>query len=111
MWNSIGELFALDEMATSTPGNGSQMPLENPKDEFTTVVLEPLVKALLSENDEPNQIENVLLVNYCRWWIMALIDSLDELKTFTLSTHEHKIASYRENGKQPLPEGRSFIVS
>lgn len=69
-------------------------------DEAAAIGLEPIVNAFLSGNVEPHQIESVLLVNYCRWWIMAVIDSLDALKTFTLSTHEHKLLNFKNNDEK-----------
>lgn len=58
--------------------------------------LQPLVSALYDGLIEPNECSQTLRVNYARWWIMCVVESLDTLKTFVLSEHEHTLHTFQE---------------
>lgn len=79
--------------------------------EAAAIGLGPLVDALLCGRIEPQQIERVLQINYCRWWIMAVMEKLDVLKTFALSTHEHRLASFRETDEKLRLASAQHIAS
>lgn len=58
--------------------------------------LQPLVSALYDGLIQPQECSLALRVNYARWWVMCVVDSLDTLKTFVLSEHEHALHTFRE---------------
>ena len=62
--------------------------------------LQPLVAALYEGTIQPQECALALRVNYARWWVMGVVDSLDTLKTFVLSEHEHTLHSFRDLDEQ-----------
>lgn len=56
--------------------------------------LAPLITALHTGILQPQECINAFKVNYARWWILRVIDSLDPLKTFVLSEHEDSIKKF-----------------
>lgn len=62
--------------------------------------LQPLVGALYEGTIQPQECTLALRVNYARWWVMGVVDSMDTLKTFVLSEHEHTLHSFRDLDEQ-----------
>lgn len=68
--------------------------------EAASLGMGPLVNALIDGMVAPEELERTLAVNYSRWWIMAVIDELNTLKTFELSSHEHERTNFEKNDEQ-----------
>lgn len=57
--------------------------------------LGPLVQALETGAISPERVREVFEVNYHRWWINAVVDSDEVLRTFVSAEHERRIEEFR----------------
>ncbi|PKU21419.1 DUF3320 domain-containing protein [Telmatospirillum siberiense] len=55
----------------------------------------PLVEGIESGAVPTGTIREALEVNYCRWWIGAVVDGDDVLRSFVPAEHEHKISEFK----------------
>lgn len=75
----------------------------------TSLGLIPLVKAVEQGVVSLSDIRDAFEVNYCRWWLDALVDRDDVLRAFVPAEHEHRIAEFREVDDQFRQLTRSVI--
>ena len=55
----------------------------------------PLVEALEEDAVAPGQTLDVFLVAYCRWWLNAVVDADEVLRSFGSPVHEKRIEDFR----------------
>jgi hypothetical protein len=58
--------------------------------------LTPLIHAVESGVQTGVASEHLFRVNYCRWWLNAVIDRDDALRSFVPLVHQHRIDSFRD---------------
>jgi very-short-patch-repair endonuclease len=63
--------------------------------EATTQGLSKLVTALESGTVTPGKARELFDVDYCRWWLNAVVDNDDVLRTFVSVEHEKRIADFK----------------
>lgn len=58
--------------------------------------LAPLVAAIEQGAVEPGAVKDVFQTAYCRWWLNAVVDADDVLRTFVSAEHEKRIRDFKE---------------
>ncbi|WP_179402700.1 DUF3320 domain-containing protein [Burkholderia guangdongensis] len=58
--------------------------------------LAPLVSGIEEGNIQRGQVKVVFETNYCRWWLNAVVDGDEVLRTFVSAEHEKRISDFRE---------------
>ncbi len=65
------------------------------RNEAVSVGLEPLVKGIEQGLVDLGDVRRAFETDYCRWWINAVVDGDDVLRTFVSAEHEKRIADFR----------------
>ncbi len=79
------------------------------RQEAVDVGLMPLVAAVENGIGKGFKVEELLLVNYCRWWVNAVIDSDDVLREFVPAEHRQKIVEFQELDKQFMELTQQYV--
>ncbi|MCE5255642.1 MAG: hypothetical protein LLF89_02210, partial [Spirochaetaceae bacterium] len=57
--------------------------------------LTPVVDSLISGAVEPDKISEAFEVNYCRWWLNAVVEDLPVMRSFVAIQHEKTIKDFQ----------------
>lgn len=71
--------------------------------------LMPVVEALEGGIFAPEKVLEAFEVNYCRWWINAVVDADDVLRSFVSAEHERKIEEFRLLDERLVGLTKAFI--
>lgn len=55
-----------------------------------------VVTALEQGSVQPGRVKDAFETNYCRWWLNAVVDADEVLRTFVSAEHEKRIRDFRE---------------
>lgn len=70
------------------------------RQEAIALGLSPLVNQLEQGAIQLGQVKETFEVDYCRWWLNAVVDTDDILRTFVSAEHEKRIRDFRELDKR-----------
>lgn len=79
------------------------------RDQALAKGLAPLVEAVESGAVETGRVQEALEVNYCRWWIEAVVDRDEVLRGFVPAEHEHIIAEFARLDEEFTQLTRAYI--
>ncbi len=65
------------------------------RDQAITVGLEPLVSAIEKGVINEGSVRNAFETNYSRWWLNAVVDQEEVIRTFVSAEHEKRIADFK----------------
>ena len=71
--------------------------------------LEPLVNAIEAGVVLPEDSRRVFDVNYCRWWVSAIVERTESLRTFVAAEHEYRIEEFRRLDDRFAQMTREYI--
>jgi len=70
-------------------------PWRKVRGEAITLGLSPMVAGLENGAVAPADVMKAFETNYCRWWLNAVVDSEQVIRTFVSAEHEKRIADFR----------------
>ncbi|MBA1146676.1 DUF3320 domain-containing protein [Ectothiorhodospiraceae bacterium WFHF3C12] len=79
------------------------------RDEAMGRGLSPLVEAVENGSIETGRVREAFEVNYCRWWIDAVVDGDEVLRGFVPAEHERRIAEFARLDDEFTKLTRSYI--
>lgn len=79
------------------------------RQEAVQVGLLPLVEAIEHGTAQGFSSEELLLVNYCRWWVNAVIDNDEILRTFIPAEHRQKIEEFQGMDEKFMQLTRHYV--
>lgn len=79
------------------------------RQEAVQVGLSPLIDAVENGVGTAFSSEELLLVNYCRWWVDAVIDNDEVLRGFIPAEHRQKIVEFQEIDAQFMALTQQYV--
>lgn len=71
--------------------------------------LSPIVAGLANGVVAPSNVRRVFETNYCRWWLNAVVDSEQVIRTFVSAEHERRITDFRALDKRFTDLTKSWL--
>jgi len=71
--------------------------------------LDPLVKAIETGEVAPGKAKEVFEANYARWWLNAIVDGDEVLRSFVSATHNKRIEDFKELDDRLTDLTRSYV--
>lgn len=71
--------------------------------------LSPIVAALTDGTLQPSRVRRSFETNYCRWWLNAVIDSEQVIRSFVSAEHERRISDFRALDKRFIELTKAWL--